>query len=209
VIAIIGILAAILIPTMIGYVRRAKLNAAISDAQVVCEAAQSALFDQMVIGELETKKTTVINGRATLCSGLSNTALYGAQGGNVSTNASDLAIATKILEVAENANINPGKAPSGDVGKPWGKTGEKFLSDTGANYGLVLLYSDEGEVLFMQIYHNGVLVTYCDGLYVANDSKTATFIKKGESLKRPFTDAGKTDAELSDRIVNSKMPSNW
>lgn len=54
VIAIIGVLAAILVPSMMGYVKKSKLKSANSNAKLVFTTANSALSDCVVEGKIPT-----------------------------------------------------------------------------------------------------------------------------------------------------------
>lgn len=62
VIAIIGILAAILVPTMMNYVKKSKLKTANSNAKLVFTTANNALADLVVEGKVinDSSKATVV-----------------------------------------------------------------------------------------------------------------------------------------------------
>ncbi len=206
VIAIVGVLAAMIVPNMIAYIRKAKCTAAIASAKTIVTGAQSAIVDNAILGNLYLDKKAVIDGESVLVGGLTNTAVCNAYNDNASTNGTDRAIARSIAEILANAGIDPGNAATV---KPFGQSCSSFQNSTNSNYGLVIIYTADGTVPFAQVYTNGILVTYAYGKYVANDKSTAKFINKGQSFLLPFTDAGENSADLGDDIKNSKFPSTW
>ncbi len=206
VIAIVGVLAAMIVPNMISYVRKAKCTAAIASAKTIVTGTESAIIDKALYGTLHLDKSAVIEGKSVKVGGLTNTSVCNAYNNKSATNTSDRAIARSIAEILSNAGIDPGNT---QTQKPFGLTCSTFAGKTESNYGLVIIYTSDGDVPFMQIYTDGILVTYAHGKYVANDSSKATFINKGQSLSKPFIDAGEKLEDLDDFIKNSKFPSNW
>jgi hypothetical protein len=84
-----------------------------------------------------------------------------------------------------------------------GQNCAEFLKNVGSDYGIILLFDAHGSIPFMQLYHNGVLVTYANGRYISNASNTAKFIDFGQSFTQPFLDAGYKESELPDEIKKS------
>jgi regulatory protein YycI of two-component signal transduction system YycFG len=164
-------------------------------------------MDKSIYGTFSLTKSAVIDGKNVKVGGITNTSICGAiEKNDKISNTSDKALALSVYDILINADIEAGSKPTQ---KPWGLTGKEFLTKTTANYGLVIIYTSDGDIPFAQIYHNGILVTYAYGEYVANDSKDAKFIKLGQSFSDPFVQAGKNKSELNSKILNSKFPSNW
>jgi regulatory protein YycI of two-component signal transduction system YycFG len=104
----------------------------------------------------------------------------------------------------------------GSSNKPFGQKCIDVVSTTDnkgkkTNYGMIIMYSNSGEVPFAQIYHNGILVTYAYGKYIANDSSSARFIGYDTAFSQPFKDIGMQDSEIPEEIKTSKTPtsSSW
>jgi prepilin-type N-terminal cleavage/methylation domain-containing protein len=208
VIAIIGVLAAVLVPNLMSYYYKAKRTSAIATAKSVVTGAQTAMIDNLLNGSMHLTKETTVNGKTVKIGGITNTALYNVTNTNSSTNKTndaDVAIAKSILTILSDANIKTGAADSNTT-KPMGQVCEYYLENMGANYGLILLYSNQGEVLFMQLYHKDVLVTYVQGEYFANDDGGATFLNFGESWSKALIQSGEPESSINSYIKNSKMP---
>lgn len=86
VIAIIGVLAAILVPSMLGYVKKSKIQGANSTASTLAKAANSAVTD------LDEEDVVINNG---VCHG-NNCTTEGAAATTGGTNASDAKVADSI-----------------------------------------------------------------------------------------------------------------
>jgi prepilin-type N-terminal cleavage/methylation domain-containing protein len=216
VIAIISVLAAMIVPNFISYIRMAKCKVAIADAKTIVTGVESSLMDKYISNTLVIKRTNnsgttnidkkmTINGTETLVGGLTNTSLSN----NTKDSPGDLAVASSVRDILLNANLLSGNAPSGNSGKPFGENCKTYLKNIGSNYAFVIIYSSDGTIPLMQIYRNGILVTYADGTYVANDSKDAKFLNKGDAISKAFADAGMAYADMSDYIKKTKFPSTW
>jgi prepilin-type N-terminal cleavage/methylation domain-containing protein len=214
VISIIGVLAAIIIPSVMYYLRKAKRTAAIADARTILTATQSAVIEQIAVsGTFSLDKTgCVVDGKRMTVGGLTNTSMHNAitkrdyDSYSTKTNASDTAIADSIIEMI-NTEIDAGTASSGSA--IFNKNCQAYMDSVGANYCFIVLYTNDGEVPFMQIYNKGILVTYAAGSFIADDSDNAKFIKLGGSFYEPFISAGKKISEIPARVKNSKFPSKW
>jgi prepilin-type N-terminal cleavage/methylation domain-containing protein len=209
VITIMVILIALLVPNIMGYVRKAKKIAAISDAKTMLDGAQTALIYESRYGAFQVDKEVTINNKKIMCAGISNTAMTNAIHGGTQTNTNDTNTANAVIEMLAAMAIDPGYARSGSAYKPFGKTGRDYLNLIDSQYGMLIVYQKNGAVLFMQVYHDGILVTYANGYYVANDNKDAKFISLGQSFAKPFLDAGFKESEIAETLKKSKMPSRW
>jgi prepilin-type N-terminal cleavage/methylation domain-containing protein len=207
VIAIIGILAAILIPSLIAYVKKAKRAAAIADAKTILTGAQTAVLENgLTFNTQLTKLNGVINGERKSLGGLSNTAINNALNGGLNTNQIDTDIAQSIVDMI-TTGVDPGNARSGRA--IFGKNCRSYADSVGANYCFIFLYDDNGEIPFMQVYNKGILVTYANGNFVANDKDDAKFISLGNTFSMPFIQAGKKTDEIDPKTRNSKFPTVW
>jgi prepilin-type N-terminal cleavage/methylation domain-containing protein len=215
VISIIAVLAAMIVPNLISYVRMAKCKAAIADAKTIVTGVESSLIDKTISNSLIVKKTNnsgktnidkpmVINGTKTYVGGLTNTSLAN----NTVDSPGDLAVAEAVREILANASLISGNAPSGKD-KPFGETCTSYVNKIKSNYAFIIIYSSDGTIPVMQIYRKGILVTYADGVYVANDSKSAKFLNKNEDISNAFKDAGMAYTDMSDYIKKTKFPSDW
>ena len=193
VMAIIGALSAILIPTITGYVKKAKINAAITDARTIKQAIEFSLVNNLAITYDDN-------------SGAFNKMLYLDQNSNASKRQVEIVGAFTsyswyVYKKNQNSTSNSQKVDKIIAGaldnaftEVW-KTGKKaenplrynkdnhncadYLKDVDTNFALVVVYDKIGMVRLMQIYRKGVLVTYINGEYLANTDSKAHFIGDG------------------------------
>lgn len=187
VIAIIGILATILVPSIMHYVRKARLQAAVADTKVIRSAVESSLVEHLTLSFSDPSFAF-------------NKILYVNQGRNkyervgAFTSYTWNMYKTNSLKPQDNKSqeidMVVAKALDGeftekwDVGKqvnPLGyntasKNCAKYLSDCNTNFGLIIVYNTTGGIRLIQCYRKGVLVTYINGEYIANDDPNAHFI---------------------------------
>jgi prepilin-type N-terminal cleavage/methylation domain-containing protein len=202
VLVILAILASFLVPSLTGYIDKAKQSQAIAETRRILVAAQATLSECYATEQMTICKKTTIDNATTYVGGVTNTALKNAYDDNASTNKIDRKIAASILHYASDANIKPGTNAS----KPFGQNCSTFLKTNNANFGIICIYSEKGVIVFLQVYHNGVLVTYANGTYIANDKKDAKFINFGEAWSTAFEAAGVPEASIDERLKNSKIP---
>ena len=200
VMAIIGALAALVIPTMFGFVKDAKRAAAITDARIIKEAVEFSLVQTLpkYYGETSASFNKVLwltqEGRGSrMASRLANGTEHEMVG--AFTNVSWVMYRNNQLSDSNSQIIDKVIAASLDDAftEEW-KTGNKtnpmkyntntkncaqYLKDNKTNFGLVVVYDTMGFVRMMQIYRKGVLVTYVNGTYVVNTSETAHFVGEG------------------------------
>ncbi|MBR6874464.1 MAG: prepilin-type N-terminal cleavage/methylation domain-containing protein [Ruminococcus sp.] len=219
VIAIIGILATILVPSIYNYVKKARITAAIADTKVIRSSIETALVERLTLSSKGTSgafnkvlfldQTNKNTGKNTQVANL-NSGSYEIVGtftsyswnsyrtGKYQSSASqdiDLTIAGALDgEFTEKwdtgAPVNPMKYNNGSL------TCAQYLKDNNTNFALVVVYNRTGNVRMIQIYRKGILVTYVNGDYVVNTSDKSYFIGSG-TWDKIYKDAeeGKTAPE--------------
>ena len=75
----------------------------------------------------------------------------------------------------------------------------KYMEDKKANFGIVIMYTTGFDVKFMQIYRKGILVTFVNGEFIANDKKDARFVGLN-TWDTVYTDAGEVPPETGYRL---------
>ncbi len=200
VMAIIGALAAIIIPTMFGFVKDAKRAAAITDARIIKEAIEFSLVNNLpnsgadmssfnkVLwlsqeGKRSSMSTRLANGEEhEMVGAFTNYSWSMYRRGELSPNSKSQAIDLIIAKGLDNAFSEEWK--TGEKANPMGynkdsKNCAQYLKDKKTNFGLIVVYDTMGFVRMMQVYRKGVLVTYVDGTYVVNTSEKAHFVGDG------------------------------
>lgn len=206
VIAIVGILATLLIPSLIGYVRKARVAAAVADTKVIKTSIEAALTDYLILSEQDTNAAF-------------NKVLYLEQGGknrkfervgaftNYSWNiykttkpgtSTGSQAVDRVIAGALDATFSE-TWKTGSRVNPLGyntssKNCSKYLKDCKTNFGLVVVYNDTGEVRMIQLYRKGILVTFIGGQYIVNMEKNAHFIGSG-TWDKIYTDSKKKSPE--------------
>lgn len=216
VIAIIGILGAILIPSIMNYVKKAKTKAAIADTKVIKSAVETALVEHMMCST--SNKSACFNKvlyldqnanrsqrRYEKVGAFTNRSWY-VYRTNRSTNG--LSESQKVDRIIAGALDN-------SVSEKW-ETGQDFnplaynsatnncakcLKDKRTNFAIVVVYNTTGTVRLLQIYRNNVLVTYVNGEYIVNMNNDAHFIGQG-TWNKIYTDSGK---ESPDEFFNINL----
>lgn len=195
VIMILGALAALLIPTMMNYVKKARIRAAIADARTVMTSVESSLVDHLVNNDgdsspafnkvLYLDQETGKNFRdrdyeiVGAFTNLSWNIYKSGSGGSYSgSQGVDLVIAT-ALDHTFSEKWDAGKRVNPMSYNSDSKNCKQYLKDNKTNFGLVVVYNTTGSVRMMQLYRNGILVTYVGGTYVVNSSSKAHFVGTG------------------------------
>ncbi|MBR4554930.1 MAG: prepilin-type N-terminal cleavage/methylation domain-containing protein [Ruminococcus sp.] len=225
VIAIIGILATILVPSIMSYVRKARIGAAIADAKTIKSSVESSLiqrltdvepgaqyaFNKVLYLDQETKKN--FRERETeIVGAFTNLSWYVYKtGGNAASGGSQ--IIDKVIAGALDDAFSE-KWKTGKKVNPLGyntktRNCETYVKENNTNFGLVVVYNRTGAVRLLQLYRKGVLVTYINGEFIANDSADAHFVGTG-TWDTIYKDSGKTSPEayckiqLSNKQINSE-----
>lgn len=201
--AIIVALSCMLVPALTGFVKEAKVKAAITDARTVKESVEFSLVKNLAVANIDT-------------TGAFNKTLYLDQNKNVSKRETELVGAftsrswytykTKGKSGSKSQTIDTliAGALDGSFSESW-KTGKKaenplkynkdsfncadYVKNIDTNFGLVVVYDTVGTVRMMQLYRKGVLVTYVNGEYIANTNSKAHFIGEG-TWDKIYSDCG-------------------
>lgn len=209
VITIIGILSGVLVPSMIGYVKKAKVAVAIADAKTIKTAVESSLMSRFVI-----------NGSHEDVSGAFNKVLYLDQNKKVGDRKKEAVGAftnkswynykkkiknggaSQIVDTVIAAGLDEAFSEKWDAGGKglnpllYGSSGTcaDYLKKEDTNFGLVVVYNTDFTVRMLQIYRRGILVTYINDEYIANTNKEAHFV--GTNIwSTIYTDTGNTSSE--------------
>lgn len=231
VIAVIAVMSAILVPSVLGYLEKARVTAAIADARTIKQTVENSLLDRFSIPKAGDNPAAAVNKRIWLDG--TSYKQYEKMGGftNVSWK-----------KYRDKKTVDQQKEPSQYVDKviaagldhafgneSW-RTGTKeknpllyctedqncsdYLDAIGSNFGLVVVYSSSYDVRMLQVYRRGILVTYVNGEYIANTSKNAHFVGKS-AWSTIYTDVGKTAPEgmnklsLSDKQFLNNKWTGW
>lgn len=205
VLAIIGVLAGILVPIMSGFVKRAKIMAAISDAKTIKTTVETSLLDRFQydngangIDGIDPSKAfnkgIYYNGKREPMGGFSSLSwtLYKTSA-NKTGQGDDQKIDMIIAEGLDKKFNEEWKASTGEKKNPMAYSScETYLTKSKSNFALIVLYDQSFNVRFLQVYRKGILVSYVDGEFVANaDSDSARFVQT-RTWDTIYTDAGKT-----------------
>jgi prepilin-type N-terminal cleavage/methylation domain-containing protein len=213
VIGIIGILSGVLMPSLIGYVKKARVAVAVTDAKTIKTAIESSLMSRFVINKgggdtsgafnkvlyLDQRTNKKFSERETeIVGAFTNKSWYNYKKKIKNTGASQ--IIDTVIAAGIDATISEewsaGKSGANPLGYGSKGTCADYLKAENTNFGLIVVYNRDFTVRMMQIYRKGILVTYVNGEYIANTNKNAHFV--GTNLwSTIYTDAGSTsDGEL-------------
>ncbi|MBR2304099.1 MAG: prepilin-type N-terminal cleavage/methylation domain-containing protein [Ruminococcus sp.] len=209
VIAIIGILACIIIPTIYNYVQKARVKAAIADARTIKVSIENSLVDHLMLEaddpgnafnkvlylDRETKKG-MSERQYEIVGSFTNVSWVVYRTNENSMGKSqvlDKAIA-KGLDKAFSEEWDTGKKTNPMKYNSNSQNCEKFLKDNNTNFAIVAVYNRDGAVRMLQIYRKGILVTYINGEYIANTNTNAHFVGTG-TWDTIYKDSGKSSPE--------------
>lgn len=190
VVACIGALAAIIVPSIIGYVKDAR----IADTKTVKTAVEASLAKHILLNDGDTtgafnkvlyldqdssksfkdRKTEIVGAFTNLSWYVYKT--NGSGGG--ASQALDKVIAG-TLDQAFTETWETGKKVNPMGYNTNSKNCAKYLKDNNTNFGLVVVYNTDGVVRMIQLYRKGILVTYINGQFLANSNKNAHFVGVG------------------------------
>ena len=229
VIAIIGILAAVLVPSLTGYVRKAKIAVAIADAKTIKTSVESSLMTRFVINSSGSSVSGAFNkilyldqrrsfssSEKEIVGAFTNKSWYNYKKKINSGGASQVidTVIAKGLDEAFSEEWKSGK--SGVNPLLYGKNGTcaDYLKNENTNFGLVVVYNKDFSVRMLQIYRKGILVTYINGEYVANANADARFVGTN-AWSTIYTDAGSRSTgdlykiSLADKQVSNGKEGGW
>ncbi|MCI1269024.1 MAG: prepilin-type N-terminal cleavage/methylation domain-containing protein [Ruminococcus sp.] len=198
VIAIIGVLSSILVPSILGYVKRAKETRIKVETRYIYNAATASIADVIMDGEypLAIDKQYVKNGVKINCGLITNVNIGRAQitdeSKYTSANKSDYLIAKGVIRGLDSEDVKwqfykfSSKSINTTNVKPLnplgldckGMTLKKFHADPkGAGCsGVVIVYDSTGEVILVQYSRSDMLCTYEDSKYtITYEDKGAKF----------------------------------
>ena len=212
VVAIISILASILVPAMLSYIRKARIVAAISDARTIKTTVETSLLQEF---EFNLKTTKDVNEAYNKVLSIDmdgdnkpdSEELVGAFS-NVSyniykSNPNKRYTGSQAVDKVIAAGLDKKFSESWKTGKNVNPLGyntitnncAKYLKENDTNFGLIVVYNRDFNVQMMQIYRAGILVTYVEGEFVANDSKDARFVGEN-NWGTIYADVGKNSSEM-------------
>ena len=193
VIAIIGILGAILVPSIVNYVRKARIQAAIADTKVIRSAVETALVEHLMLSFSD--NSAAFNKVLYLDQNPRNRSYervgcftsyswykYKKKSLNPNEGASqkiDMVIAGALDDAFSE------EWPSGNQAEnPMGyytptKNCADYLEARDTNFAIVVVYNRVGSVRMIQLYRKGILVTYVNGEYLVNTNSDAHFVGTG------------------------------
>lgn len=193
VIAIIGVLAAVLIPSMYQYVVRAKINAAISDARTIKTSIETALINHIALNGaakaafnkviyLDQEKGKQLKDRRYEVVGAFTNVSWYAYKTKTASKTGSAALDAVICSAMDNSfseewkkgkKTNPMKYNSAS------NNCDKYLRDNDTNFGIVVVYNRSGSVRMFQLYRKNILVSYVNGVFLANIAPDAHFVGTG------------------------------
>ncbi|WP_242940278.1 type II secretion system protein [Ruminococcus albus] len=202
VICIVGILASLIVPNVISYIRKAKIAAAIADTRTIKVSIESSLTDELLLSGDDAN--AAFNKVLYLEQGNSKDRKYDRVGcftnysWNVYKTNPGKSTGSQALDRVIAGQLDATFSETWQTGKrvnPLGyntdtKNCAKYLKDNNTNFGLVVVYNTTGEVRMIQLYRKGILVTYINGEYIANLDSKAHFIGTG-TWDKIYTDSKK------------------
>ena len=224
VIAIIGILAGVLVPSLTGYVKKSRVAVAIADAKTIKTAVEASLMSRFVINSdggdiskafnkilyLDQSKNTADRKKEAV--GTFTNTSWRIYKKKLPNNGPSQKIDTAIAKGLDEAFSEEWKAGTGVNPLMYSKSTKNcadYLKNEDTNFGLIVVYNKDFTVRMMQIYRKDILVTYINGEYIANTSKDAHFV--GTTVwSSIYTDVGTSPAEelyrvsLANRQINAK-----
>ena len=216
VITIIGILTAILVPTIRNFVVKARIKAAIADTKVIKSAIETALvehltldktdktvaFNKVLYLDQDTKKS--INDRDIEIVGcFTNLSWYVYKTTSPTAKVTGSQAIDRVIAGALDASFTE-KWQTGKKVNPMGynsnsKNCAKYLKENNTNFGLVVVYNTTGSVRMIQLFRKNILVTYINGEYIVNTNSNAHFVGTG-TWSTIYEDSGKASPEAFCKI---------
>lgn len=187
VIAIIGILSAILIPTLINYVKEAKRTSMINDTRIAVKTFNEAMINIYAKGgginavhNIEGQKRGAITNYTLYRAQRHNDRDYLDGKGNPKSSYSDYKIARALLDVLESSTSHDPRYAFNYPKNPAGLTFDKFLSlaDRRDSCGMLIVYNADGSLHLLQFATSQYFCEYRYGditIYDAGDP-SAKFI---------------------------------
>ena len=224
VIAIIGVLAAALVPTVYRYVKKARIRAAIADARTIKAAVETSLVDHLVSKEEDTtaafNKVLYLDQETSkgfkereyeVVGAFTNLSwyVYRTNGGNSGGSQDVDKVIAGALDKSFSETWKTGKKTNPMGYNTNSRNCRQYLKDNNTNFGLVVVYNQAGTVRMIQVFRKNVLVTYVNGEYIVNTSSTAHFVGTG-TWDTIYKDSGKSSPEeyCKVNLSNKQIGSN-
>ena len=219
-IAIIGILATILVPSIMHYVRKARLQAAIADTKVIKSAVESSIVEHLTLSFSD--PSFAFNKILYTDQARSKYERVGAFTNYTWNMYKKNALSPKDNK-SQEIDYVVAKALEGEFTEKWDEGSRTnplgfntashncadYVESCNTNFGLVIVYNTTGGIRMIQCYRKGVLVTYINGEYIANDDPTAHFIGRNY-WENVYKDVGRTapDSVAKLSIANQQFRSD-
>lgn len=179
VIAIMAVLAGLITPSVIRYIRKARAARATEEARVIISAVESAIAsNEGADAPLLTDKTFITSDGDTIaCGVLTNWMLGRTQNGTIvdDTDAdyADYLCAKEVLEnLMSDASLSYKFFKfNGSANRPIGMNCNNFYATYGCP-GVIVVYNKTGKVIFMEYYNYDCLIRFEDNEYTLMDSET-------------------------------------
>ena len=212
VITIIGILGTIIVPSIMHYVRKARLSAAIADTKVIRSAVESALVEHLTLSFSD--PSFAFNKILYTDQARSKYERVGAFT-NYTWNMYKKNALSPNDNKSQEIDYVVAKALDGEFTEKWDEGSRTnplgfntashncadYVESCNTNFGLVIVYNTSGGIRMIQCYRKGVLVTYINGEYIANDDPTAHFVGRNY-WKTIYQDVGR---EAPDSVANMSI----
>jgi prepilin-type N-terminal cleavage/methylation domain-containing protein len=220
VIAIIGILAMIIVPSVISYIRKARVAAAIADTRTIKASIESSLADQLLLSNEDS--SAAFNKVLYLEQGTRNrkyerVGCFTSYSWNVYKTEKGKSTGSQAIDRVIAAGLDATFSEDWKTGKRVNplkyntntNNCSKYLKDNNTNFGLVVVYNTTGEVRMIQLYRQSILVTYINGEYIVNLDSKAHFIGTG-TWDKIYTDSNKQspDSFYNINLANQQFGSN-
>lgn len=170
VIAILAILSAAIVPSVIRYIRKARASKATEELRTIITAVETGLISSYA--DEHPVNTDMIytgyDGRQVACGVMTNWMISRAQNNSMDgisdSNALEYYFAQRVLEEldAKNGSVYPFFRFTGDEDEPLGMNCENFSGRFGCP-GVIVVYGEDGKVIFAQYYNYGCLIEYVEG----------------------------------------------
>lgn len=167
VIAILAILSAAIVPSVIKYIKKARASRATEELRTIITAVETGLVSSYA--EEHTINANMVytddTGKQRACGVMTNWMISRAQNNSMDgisdVNALEYYFAQKVLEEldAKNGSVYPFFRFTGDEDEPLGMNCKSFFDKFGCP-GIIVVYGDDGKVMFAQYYNYGCLIEY-------------------------------------------------
>jgi prepilin-type N-terminal cleavage/methylation domain-containing protein len=189
VIVIISVLMGILIPTISGFVKEARITSVVEDARTIKQSVEFSLLENLAITYED--NSAAFNKVLYLDKNKKQQETVGAftsyswylykknQKNNSKTSQAVDQVIIGALDNTFTENWKPGKTGENPLKYNTASNNcKQFLKKNDTNFAIVVVYDTDGYVRMMQLYRKGVLVSYINGEYIVNTDPNALFVGK-------------------------------